>query len=211
MEIVEFAFGRRRIRITVPSRNGLLETLRDRLSAGEGFALATINLDHIVKLHRDPLFLDAYAAHDLVVADGRPVVWLSRLAGRPVQLAPGSDLVLPMARIAAAAGRPVALVGSTGESLEKAAAALLRAVPDIDIALRIAPSNMFDPDGAEAAAILERLRAGGIGLCLLALGAPKQERLAARGRREAPGVGFASVGAGLDFLSGRQRRAPRLV
>ncbi|WP_197470813.1 WecB/TagA/CpsF family glycosyltransferase, partial [Sulfitobacter sp. HI0054] len=35
------------------------------------------------------------------------------------------------------------------------------------------------------------------------------EILAARGRDIAPGVGFASIGAGLDFLAGRQRRAPK--
>jgi len=33
---------------------------------------------------------------------------------------------------------------------------------------------------------------------------------AARGRTVAPGVGFASIGAGLDFLSGAQVRAPAL-
>ena len=47
-----------------------------------------------------------------------------------------------------------------------------------------------------------------MGLCLLALGAPKQEQLAARGREMTPRTGFASIGAGLDFLGGGQRRAP---
>ncbi len=49
------------------------------------------------------------------------------------------------------------------------------------------------------------------GLCLIALGAPKQEMFAARGREQAPGVGFVSIGAGLDFLSGHQVRAPRFM
>jgi len=51
----------------------------------------------------------------------------------------------------------------------------------------------------------------GAGLVFLALGAPKQERLAARGRALQPELGFVSIGAGLDFLAGSQRRAPRLV
>ena len=55
------------------------------------------------------------------------------------------------------------------------------------------------------------LAESGAGLCFLALGAPKQEILAARGRRIAPKVGFASIGAGLDFLAGHQTRAPRIV
>nr|WP_099824125.1 WecB/TagA/CpsF family glycosyltransferase [Oceaniglobus indicus] len=185
--------------------------LRARLSAGTGFALATINLDHIVKLRRDASFLDAYGAQDFVVADGRPIVWLSRVAGRPVSLVAGSDLVVPLTRLAAEVGVTVALVGSTQASLEQAARALRQGAPTASIPIRIAPSDVFDPDGAEAGAILARLRDEGVGLCFLALGAPKQERLAARARREAPDVGFASIGAGLDFLSGHQTRAPQIV
>merc|ERR1712034_123912 len=69
----------------------------------------------------------------------------------------------------------------------------------------------YDPDGEAAAADLARLAGDGAGLCFLALGAPKQERLAARGRDLAPRTGFVSVGAGLDFIAGHQRRAPRWV
>jgi exopolysaccharide biosynthesis WecB/TagA/CpsF family protein len=65
--------------------------------------------------------------------------------------------------------------------------------------------------GGEADEILGELDRRGIRLCFLALGAPKQETLARRGRALAPGVGFASIGAGLDFLGGHQRRAPLWV
>jgi len=99
----------------------------------------------------------------------------------------------------------------SAEALEDAASALKRSVPGLEIALCIAPSAGFDPDGDEAGEILERLGTAGIGLCFLALGAPRQEMLALRGRSQVPGVGFASVGAGLDFLGGHQRRAPRLM
>ena len=69
----------------------------------------------------------------------------------------------------------------------------------------------FDPASPSAGRLLEEVQASGARLCFLALGAPKQELLAARGRRETPEVGFASIGAGLDFLAGNQRRAPLWV
>ena len=47
-------------------------------------------------------------------------------------------------------------------------------------------------------------------MVFLALGSPKQEILAARGRMLVPEIGFASIGAGLDFLAGTQTRAPRI-
>jgi len=195
----------------MPTRAGLETELRRRFAAGEGFALATINLDHLVKMSGSKDFLQAYGGQDLVVADGRPIVWLSQLARRPVELMPGSDMVLPLCHWAAEAKVPVALVGSTQVALEDAAQALGQQVPGLDIAMRHAPSGVFDPLGPEADEILNQLDVKGIRLCFLALGAPKQEMLARRGRAMAPQVGFASVGAGLDFLGGHQRRAPRWI
>lgn len=195
----------------MPGMAALRTEVDRRFRSGQGFALATVNLDHLVKMSRSQDFVDIYAAQDLIVADGRPIVWLSGLAGTPVELLPGSDLVEPLCRWAAEAGVPVALVGSTEAALSDASDTLTRRIEGLTIALRLAPSGNFDPDGAEAEAILQTLNESGIGLCFLALGAPKQEALAGRGRQIAPAVGFASVGAGLDFLGGHQTRAPRWV
>lgn len=182
-----------------------------RLKDGRGFALATLNLDHLVKMRENDAFLAAYENQDLVVADGNPIVWLSRLGKEPVELLPGSDLVVPLCRAAAEVDVPVALVGSTISSLRGAAGALRAIVPNIRISNRIAPQMGFDPTGEEARHIHETLANEGVRLCFVALGAPKQEQFAAYGRHIAPQVGFASIGAGLDFLSGYQRRAPQWV
>lgn len=208
---MDFAFGSRRVTINMATRAVLFDTVRARFRDGVGFALATINLDHIAKMRRMPEFIDAYCRQDLVVADGNPIVWLSRLAARPVELIPGSELVVPLCELAARENVPIALVGSTQEVLDRAGAVLQAQVPGLTIAMRHAPSGVFEPSGAEAARILSDLNASGARLCFLALGAPKQEMFAARGRRDAPTVGFASIGAGLDFLSGHQVRAPKWV
>lgn len=206
-----FEFQGQRITVNMPTKAGLETEVLRCFSTQEGFALATVNLDHLVKLAQSGEFLTAYAGQDLVVADGRPIVWLSQLAGAPVELMPGSDMVLPLCRLAAAAGVPVALVGSTDQALKDAEHSLTGRVPGLDLAWCHAPSGGFDPAGAEAGEILRQLNERGIRLCFLALGAPKQEQLAHRGRAIAPAVGFASVGAGLDFLGGHQRRAPHWV
>ena len=203
--------GQGKVVVNVPDRASLLDSIRGRFEAGQGFALATVNLDHLAKLRGSAAFRDAYAAHDLVVADGNPIVWLSRLAGRPVSLVPGSDLVLPLARLAAEAGKPVALLGSTGEVLARAAERLSAEIPAIGIAAVHAPSQGFDPEGPEADRLIADLARSGAALSFLALGAPRQEIFAARGRRALPAMGFASIGAGLDFLAGSQRRAPLWV
>lgn len=104
----------------------------------------------------------------------------------------------------------MALVGSTDKALQGAAEALCQRVTGLKIAACIAPPMGFDPTGPGGAEVLAELDASGARLVFLALGAPKQEILAARGRVVAPQIGFASIGAGLDFLAGTQVRAPRL-
>ncbi|SET20883.1 WecB/TagA/CpsF family glycosyltransferase [Paracoccus homiensis] len=208
---MQFTYGDHTIRLNMPDMPALMAEVSRRFAKGQGFALATINLDHLVKLRSDPGFRAAYAAQDLVVADGNPIVWLSRMARREVTLLPGSDLVLPLARLAAQDGIAVALVGSTEPALKLAAEHLRAKVPGLTISAIIAPPMGFDPASDAAGAILKQVEDSGARLTFLALGAPKQELLAARGRQDTPGVGFASIGAGLDFLAGNQTRAPRWV
>ena len=87
--------------VNTPTKAALLSAVSERFAQGQGFAIATINLDHLVKLDACEDFARAYSAQDIVVADGNPIVWLSRLARRPVSLVPGSEMVLPLAELAA--------------------------------------------------------------------------------------------------------------
>ena len=197
--------------INMPTQAGLVQEIASRFEAEAGFALATINLDHVTKLETDAGFRAAYAAQDFVVADGNPIVWVSRLANAPVELMPGSELVIPLARLAAKHGVSVALIGSSDVSLSLASDALKASAAGLKISYIHAPAYGFDPQGDAAREILQEVAASGAQLAFLALGAPKQELFAALGRELAPNVGFASIGAGLDFLSGTQVRAPKWV
>lgn len=201
--------GNRAVEITVRSRHDLLRDLEHRLRNSTGFALATLNLDHAVKLRRMPEFRRAYLAQTHVTADGNPVVWLQRLAGQKVDLVPGADLVHPVAALAERLQVKVALVGATQTALSLAAARLTRQFPRLKVVLTLAPPMGFDPSGAGADATIAAIAASGAGVCFLALGAPRQEIFAARAHRRLPQVGFLSIGAGLDFIAGTQRRAPR--
>ncbi len=205
---LEFKTKDYNVTVNVTSEAELYAAMNARLRSETGFALATLNLDHLVKLKSSAEFRDAYGKQDLITADGNPIVWLSNLARTPVNLLPGADLVIPLACLASENNRSVALVGSTDESLARAAQSLKTAVPTLEIAAMIAPPMGFDPSGPEAAKILDELAAKNVGLTFIALGAPKQELFAAHGRERCPNLGFASIGAGLDFLSGQQVRAP---
>jgi N-acetylglucosaminyldiphosphoundecaprenol N-acetyl-beta-D-mannosaminyltransferase len=197
-----------KIVVNMADQSYLLKQVEERMLLGTGFAVATLNLDHLVKLRRLGVFRQAYLAQDMVTADGNPIVWLSRLARRPVALVTGSDLVEPLTKLAGEQRVPVALLGATAETLSAAAGQLTARHPGLEIVALLEPSRNFDPDGEEASALIEALRISGAGMTFLALGAPKQEIFAARCRAAIPAMGLVSVGAGLDFIAMRKRRAP---
>ena len=95
--------------------------VRARLRARRGFNFATLNLDHLVKLRVDSAFRAAYERMNFVSADGAPVAALARQQTPSVRRATGADLLVPLCRMAARDKIPVALFGSTPESLEAAA------------------------------------------------------------------------------------------
>lgn len=208
---MKFGKTTREIEVNIATKEALFRTVSDRIMARTGFALATLNLDHLTKLPNDDTFLAAYRAHDLVVADGRPIIWLSQLAGAPLELMPGSDMIIPLCEICAAQGASIALIGSSDAALSGAADALKTRIQGLEVTFIDAPPYGFDPTGEDASRILGELSESGASLCFIALGAPKQELFAAHGRKVAPHVGFASIGAGLDFLSGHQVRAPKIM
>ena len=198
----------RDLTINVPDAAALMAMVATRLETGQGFSIATLNLDHLVKLRRSAPFRDAYLATDFVVADGKPVVWLSHLARRPVRLAPGSELIDPLVSMAAAKDVPIALYGTSPAALDKAAARLEAAYPGLRVIWRKSPPLGFEPTSPEALADAAAMAASGARLCFLALGAPKQEIFAVTARAVAPACGFVSIGAGIDFIAGTQVRAP---
>jgi N-acetylglucosaminyldiphosphoundecaprenol N-acetyl-beta-D-mannosaminyltransferase len=195
--------------VNVPTEAELLARVSGCLDEGRGFAIATLNLDHVVKLRRNRAFGAAYRSHSFVVADGNPIVWMARLAGRgDVRLVPGSELIAPLASLAAKKHAAIALFGSTEDVLNHAAKRLEADHPGLKVVCRLSPPYGFDPASAAADAALDQIAASGARLCFLALGAPKQEVLAARGLARQPALGFVSIGAGLDFIAGHQVRAP---
>jgi len=197
--------------VTAPHLSELLTDLGARLKAKQGFSVATLNLDHVVKLRNNAEFRTAYAAHSHITADGNPIVWLSRLAGQNVALIPGSELIEPLVALAAKHNVPIALYGSEDTALTRAKQALQERYPGLEVAFCRSPEMGFDPDGSTATADMNALSASGARLCFIALGAPKQERLAVRAQTLHPQIGFVSIGAGLNFIAGTEKRAPKWI
>jgi N-acetylglucosaminyldiphosphoundecaprenol N-acetyl-beta-D-mannosaminyltransferase len=197
-----------RLEIDAVSFSEALELIAELVDGRSGGVVFTPNVDHVVKAERRPDFLRAYSRADLCLADGMPLLWASRVLGSPLpEKVSGSDLVLPLMRLAGERGWRVYLVGGRPGAAEKAAK---RLVDELGVNIVGIDSPIVAPDGSGEGSeqALERLQALTPDLVLVAFGAPKQELWIDRfADRIAPAVAI-GVGASLDFVAGEVRRAP---
>ncbi|MCC2095802.1 MAG: WecB/TagA/CpsF family glycosyltransferase [Hyphomicrobiales bacterium] len=211
------------VKVNLRNMADVLAAALARLRQHEGFTLFTVNLDHIVKLGESEAFRQAYSRANFVTADGWPVVWHIRkkreqqlrkrantVERRRVERTTGADLLAPMCQLSAEHGFPMYFVGPGPQSQDDGIEILRNRHPGLVLAGMEAPKLPAAIGDADIDAMAERIRASGARVCILSLGAPKQELLADALHLRCPDVGFLCVGAALDFISGHAVRAPAL-
>ena len=172
--------------------------------------VVTPNVNHAVLHQHHDEFARAYAGADLVLADGAPLVALSRLLGRalPERVA-GSDLV-PKLFDRGRSERPIKtfLLGARAEVSERAARMSEKRWAGVKVVGRDSPPPGFERDKAENSRILAEIAAVRPDVLIVGLGAPKQELWVHRHRDEIQAKVALCVGATIDFIAGEKRRAP---
>src|SRR5207237_3403432 len=192
------------------TRARAVEAIRKLGNPGKGqHYVATPNTDHIVRLHKDAVFRQAYAGASLGLADGMPLIWASRSLGGPLQMrVTGADLLPAVCEMAASDAKSVFLLGRRPGVGERAALNLQARYPGLQIAGTYAPPMGFERDPGEQKRIVQQVNRVCPDILAIGLGAPKQELWIAAHRRELPfGVGLC-IGAAIDFAAGTLERAP---
>ena len=181
-------------------------------------AAATVNVDFLVNTYfpvrkqpRNPALARILRRADLVVPDGMPTVWLSRLLGTPLpERVTGADLVPLIAERAAKEKCKLYFLGGSEESATRTAELLKERNPGLEIEIDTPFVRLDAPDAAEKdAEICRRINASGAKILLVGFGNPKQELWLERNRRQLTcGVGI-GVGGTFNFLAGKVKRAPQ--
>ncbi|PHS01539.1 MAG: glycosyltransferase [Blastopirellula sp.] len=173
--------------------------------------VVTPNVDHTVLLQENKQLRDAYSDAELVLADGWPVVWASRMLKKAVpQRVPGSDLV-PNIFSAAKTDNPLRtfLLGAAPGVARRAANKIKNRYQGVNICGTYSPPMGFENDDAENYKIIDLVNRSNAQLLILGLGAPKQELWIHRHRHELQADVAICAGATIDFLAGEKSRAPQ--
>ena len=167
--------------------------------------VVTPNADHFVRLARDPSLVPLYENAVLRLLDSRVVAGAARLLGlHPPRVATGSDTAAVLLSRHICPGERVAIVGMPPAALHALVQKCGLAPP-----FHHNPPMGFEHDPVAFQAAVDFALAHPARLVFLAVGSPRQERLAAAiaatGRATGTGLCF---GAALEFLAGTKKRAP---
>ncbi len=183
--------------------------IEEHIREGGFHQIATANVDFLKNAIQSQKLRDILCSCDLVVPDGMPIVWMSRLIGTPLkERVGGVDLVERLAEVSSRRGYGIFLLGASESRSQRAARVLKQRFPELRIVGRCSPpAQSLDKMNHEE--ILSRIEEARPDILLVAFGNPKQEEWIAMHRDRLKVPVCIGVGGALDLLSGMVRRAPR--
>jgi N-acetylglucosaminyldiphosphoundecaprenol N-acetyl-beta-D-mannosaminyltransferase len=170
--------------------------------------VVTPNLDHAVQLGESEPLRAAYRDAALVLSDGMPLIWASRLLRRGIpERVAGSDLG-PQILDQAPAGTRVYFLGASEEASQRAVEVCREKFPQVEVVGRLSPPRGFEQDPEWSRRILSEINETRAQLVIVGLGAPKQELWTHAHFKQMPGTVVLCIGATIDFIAGAVSRAP---
>lgn len=193
--------------ITMPET---VEVIERMIASDKKSYVVAINVDVIMKIENDPYLKKVVDSADIVLVDGKPLVWISKLHGKPLkEKISGSDLVPLLCEVAAQKGYKVFIIGGKEGIAEQAKQQLESRLPKLQIIGTYAPPFGFEKNDAELAKINQMISKVHPDLLIVCFGCPKQEKWIYENIGKYDAKVSVCAGATVDFLAGNVKRAPR--
>lgn len=192
-------------------------TLDETLDEIDGFIrerkksyIVAINVDVVMKMENDDYLRRISNEADMVLVDGKPLIWISKLYKRQIkEKVSGSDLVPQMCKRAADENYIIFIIGGKDGVAEQAKKKLEQKFPGIRIVGTYAPPLGFENDESELDKINQMITDAHPDLLIGCLGCPKQEKWIYENYMKYDATVSVCAGATVDFLAGNIKRAPR--
>lgn len=185
-----------------------VEWARSWIRSGRRGYICTVNVAILMMMRSDPKLQRFVENASLVVVDGQPIVWASRLQGEqlPERVA-GVDLVEDLCSMAAEEGWGVYLLGARRKVVEAAAERLSERFP------RLLVSGAADGyfEAAEAPRRARTVSKSGAKILFVGMGVPRQETFIEDQWEDLGAQLVIPVGGSFDVIAGLTSRAPKLL
>lgn len=171
--------------------------------------VVAINVDVVMKIEKDAYLKNIVDNASMVLVDGKPLVWISKLYGKPLKAKiSGSDLVPLLCEMAAEKGYKIFIIGGKDGIAEQAKEKLESQLPKIKIVGTYAPPFGFEKDESELNKINQMISKAHPDLLITCFGCPKQEKWIYENIEKYDAKVSVCAGATVDFLAGNVKRAP---
>ena len=172
--------------------------------------VVTPNVDHIVQLEKGGELCEAYKNADLILADGKPLIWISKFYKTPIkEKISGSDLFPKVCEMAAKKGYTMFFLGAADGVAAKAAENLKVKFPGLKVAGTFSPPYGFEKDENMINEIIQLVKEAKPDVLIVGLGCPKQELFMYHYCKAMNVPISLGLGASLDFEAGNIKRAPK--
>jgi N-acetylglucosaminyldiphosphoundecaprenol N-acetyl-beta-D-mannosaminyltransferase len=197
--------------VAVMTRAAAVARVADLIRVGRPSFFVTANTHYAMLSAQMPELRMVNERAAFLVADGYPLVWASRIQGKPLpERVAGSDLIFDLCNLAAREGHRVYFHGGAPGVADSAAERLARQFPGLVVAGTECPPFRA-LSAAEHEAMLARIRNTRPEILFVASSMPKGELWLAENFESLGVPVVVNVGASLDFAAGRVQRAPRWV
>ncbi|MDM7498891.1 WecB/TagA/CpsF family glycosyltransferase [Lactococcus lactis] len=172
--------------------------------------VVTPNVDHIVQLEKDSELQKVYKNADLILADGKPLIWISNYYKTPIkEKVSGSDLFPLLCEMAGKKGYKMFFLGAAKGVAARAATNLKKRYSNLEVAGVYSPPFGFEENEEEVEKILQMIIKSNVDILIVGLGAPKQEKFIFKYHDRLNVPISLGLGASLDFEAGNIKRAPK--
>ena len=187
-----------------------VDEVEKMIAADKKTYIVAINVDVVIKIEKDPYLKKIVDSADMVLVDGKPLVWISKLYGRPLKAKISvSDLVPILCQKAAEKKHKIFIIGGKEGIAEQAKRRLEYQFPDIQIVGTYAPPFGFEENADELSKINKMISETHPDLLIACFGCPKQEKWIYENIGKYDAKVSICAGATVDFLAGNVKRAPR--
>lgn len=194
--------------ITVTDYDDATDRIIEAARGRESYAVSALAVHGLMEAVDDDSFGAQVNRIDLVTPDGQPVRWaMNTLHGTGLSdRVYGPDLTWRVIEAAAAEGIGIYLFGSTEETCQSFADAILHRYPEAVIS-GIQPDRFRDATPQEDLEDIARINSSGAGVVLVGRGCPRQERWVADHRGQV-NAAMLAVGAAFDYGAGTLESPP---
>lgn len=187
-----------------------LSAIEQMVLRGKKSYIVAVNVDVVMKIEEDLYLKKITDKADMVLVDGKPLIWISNWHKKPVKAKiSGSDLIPLLCELAANKGYSIFIIGGKEGIAEQARRRLEEKLSRINIVGTYAPPFGFEKDETELQKINEMISRVHPDLLIACFGCPKQEKWIYENYQKYDAKVSICAGATVDFLAGNVNRAPK--